>query len=145
MVNVVASATSPISIRISWDPSSHSEHTPGLVRGHRIFFTKAEDIISQTVYETKYGDNITNYVVREMALRNETDFHAGLTTYDIEGLQPYTNYCLWITVFTVADSPNSRAVCLLTDEDRESIKIYELGSKVMDQYCYQSNCGSTPP
>ena len=125
VVNVVASATSPTSIGISWDPPSHSQRTPGLVRGHRIFFTKAEDIISQTVYETKYGDNITNYVVREMALRNETVFDAGLTTYDIKGLQPYTNYCLWITVFTVADSPNSRAVCLLTDEDRESIKIYK--------------------
>ena len=117
MVNVTALNTGSTSIAVIWAPPTG--RIPGIVRGHRIFFTKYGDIIKETIYRTVDNENITNYVVREMALMNETIFDPGLTTFNITGLQRYTKYCLWVTVFTVADSPNSHAVCLYTDEDGE--------------------------
>ena len=94
---------------------------PGIVRGYRVFYTKVEDIVSETIYTTIDNINITNYIANESALVNETIHDAGQFQWNLTGLEVYTKYCLWVTVFTVADSPNSEAVCMLTAEDGEYI------------------------
>ena len=53
---------------------------------------------------------------------NVTINDAGLTEYAVTGLEPYTWYFLWVTAYTISDSPNSHAVSEGTDEDGEIIK-----------------------
>ena len=104
-------------IHVEWSGTEGS--IPGVLRGYHIFYTKAEDIINETIYTTIDNITITNYVVNESRLLNETIYDVGLFQYNITGLEAYTQYCVWVTAFTVTDSPNSEAVCFLTDEDGE--------------------------
>ena len=111
---MTASNTSSTIIHVKWDlPEGR---IPGIIRGYHIFYAKAEDIINETIYTTIDNITITNYIANEATLRNNTIYDAELFQYNITGLQVHTNYCLWITVFTIADSPNSEAVCVLTDQ-----------------------------
>ena len=111
---MAASNASSTIIHVTWDlPEGR---IPGIIRGYRIFYAKAKDIINETIYTTIDNITITNYIVNEATLRNDTIYDAGLFQYNITGLEVHTNYCLWITVFTIADSPNSEAVCVLTDK-----------------------------
>ncbi|KAJ7390096.1 hypothetical protein OS493_027127 [Desmophyllum pertusum] len=112
--HVNASSTSSTSIELAWDPPEG--RIPGVIRGYRIFYTKAAGILDQTSYTTVDNEIITNYIANDTTLMNETAYDVPLLKYEITGLELYTKYCVWMRVFTVADSPNSHAVFLFTDE-----------------------------
>ena len=58
-----------------------------------------------------------------MTLRNVTIYDVDLNKYTVTALEPYTWYFLWVTAFTVADSPNSHAVSEATEEDGKLVNI----------------------
>lgn len=113
--NVTASNTTSTSIALEWDPPEG--HIPGVLRGYRIFYARAPDIINTTIYTTVDNEDITYHIARDMTLKNVTINDVYLTEYTVTGLEPYTRYFLWVTAFTVSDSPNSHAVSWATDED----------------------------
>lgn len=113
--NVTASNTTSNSIALEWDPPEG--HIPGVLRGYRIFYARAPDIINTTVYTTVDNENITYRIARDMTLKNVTINDVYMTEYTVIGLEPYMWYFLWVTAFTVSDSPNSHAVLWATEED----------------------------
>lgn len=113
--NVTASNTTSTSIVLEWDPPEGP--IPGTLRGYRLFYARAPDIINTTVYTTVDNEAITYHIAKNMTLRNLTIYDVNLTEYTVTGLEPYTWYFLWVTAFTVADSPNSHGVSWQTDED----------------------------
>ena len=113
--NVTASNTTSTSIALAWDPPGGP--IPGILRGYRIFYARAPDIIDTTVYTTVDNEDITYHIARDMTLRNVTIYDVDLTEYTVTELEPYTWYFLWVSAFTVSDSPNSHAVSWATEED----------------------------
>lgn len=113
--NVTASNTTSTSIALEWVPPEG--RIPGILRGYRIFYARDPDIINTTVYTTVDNEDITYHIARDMTLKNVTINDVDLTEYTVTGLEPYTSYVLWVTAFTVADSPNSHAVSRATEED----------------------------
>lgn len=113
--NLTASNTTSTTIALKWDPPEGP--IPGILRGYRVFYARAPDIINTTVYTTVDNEAITYHIAKDMTLRNVTIYDVDLTEYTVTGLEPFTWYFLWVTAFTVADSPNSHAVSRATEED----------------------------
>ena len=55
---------------------------------------------------------------------NATINDVGLTEYNVTGLEPFTWYFMWVTAFTISDSPRSHAVSWRTDEGGKLVKIF---------------------
>ncbi len=116
--------TTSTSITLEWDPPKGP--IPGILRGYRIFYARAPDVINTTTYTTVDNETIEYKIAKDNTLINVTINDTGLTEYVVTGLEPYTWYFLWVTAFTTADSPNSHAVSWQTDEDGKSLNNLQL-------------------
>lgn len=116
--------TTSTSITLKWDPPVGP--IPGIISGYRIFYARAPDIINTTTYTTVDNETIIYQIAKDMTLKNTTINNTGLTEYTVTGLEPYTWYFLWVTAFTITDSPNSHSVSWRTDEDGKLLSKLQL-------------------
>ena len=104
--NVTTYNTSSTSVAVRWNPVP-LKHQLGIILGYRLLYRLAEP-----------EPNVTHRRRRAVSPDGNENVDDQLVSYEVTGLQKFTNYCIEMLAYTrIGDGPLSDCSYVVSDED----------------------------